>query len=751
MFDDIGWGLNTALNGGYHAHAGYTTGSLASVDGSYQKLVTSDQNGGGTVITARYAYGDGNVVVSGSTDGAGFNWGGFTWGGVKHSIFHYLYGMSNVAPAQPGILWEDNGHYYESVPVAGGITWPQANDAANAMSYDNDEGHWYAHLVTVTSADENQFIVDNFTAAIAGIYWIGGHQTAHDNEPAGGWSWVTGEAWSYTNWAASEPNNMNGNESFLHFWNANAGWNDLGNQGLGGFVVEWELQDPSAPEITLSSSALNFGDVLVGTDSDLTLSISNEGDADLNVSNVSVAGSGFSTDFGGAFTVAPGGSYDVTVTFSPNATGNYSGSVTVSSDDEDEASLNVSLTGTGVAPEIAVAPTSLAFGEVALFGEAQLTFDVTNEGSANLNVSGMNVSGGDFAVDFGGAFALSAGSSQTFTVTYSADTYGAVTGSIDILSDDADESVVTVSLSGTAIAPIITVDPASLDFGTNEFRRDVADLTFDVCNEGNTGGTVNDVVVTGANFSSDFGGSFDLAPGECQTITVSFEALVVGAANGSVAVESNDPVNGTANVTLAANVVWVPSATLLDRLCERVHALQAGGFLNRGQANSLCVKTDNAERHLLRNQPRQAISMLTAFRNEVASFISTGVLSAANGQPLITEANFIASLIAEFGTAAGNGSEAKAAVIPTELVLNAGYPNPFNATSIVRFGMPEAGRVEMSLFDMTGREVSRLVSGTVQAGYHSITIDGNSLRAGMYIVRLSALGETQTSGITYIK
>src|SRR5262249_27254398 len=67
--------------------------------------------------------------------------------------------------------------------------------------------------------DELKFILNDVSDAQAGgTHWIGGYQDrgAPDySEPAGGWRWVTGGKWDYTNWNGGEPNNYAGGEDFL--------------------------------------------------------------------------------------------------------------------------------------------------------------------------------------------------------------------------------------------------------------------------------------------------------------------------------------------------------------------------------------------------------------------------------------------------------------------------------------------------------------------------------------------------------
>lgn len=146
------------------------------------------------------------------------------------------------------IQWASNGHYYEVVNGPG--SWDSARTAAAAMSYGGVNGH----LVTITSAQENQWLTTTFGATQLHTHWIGAVQTAGSIEPSGGWAWITGEPWGFTNWWGSEPNNFGGNEDvmlFDHGVTANGkGWNDITrNVGFAsGFVVEYDVPIQNVPE-----------------------------------------------------------------------------------------------------------------------------------------------------------------------------------------------------------------------------------------------------------------------------------------------------------------------------------------------------------------------------------------------------------------------------------------------------------------------------------------------------------------------
>ncbi|MEL6190778.1 MAG: choice-of-anchor D domain-containing protein, partial [Bacteroidota bacterium] len=96
-------------------------------------------------------------------------------------------------------------------------------------------------------------------------------------------------------------------------------------------------------------SPLAFGDVFVNNCSIQTLTVSNVGGTDLSVSSAALSGSGdFSILSGGApFTVTGGGTHDIEILFTPTTEGLAEATLTIASDDPDESSVEVAITGNG--------------------------------------------------------------------------------------------------------------------------------------------------------------------------------------------------------------------------------------------------------------------------------------------------------------------------------------------------------------------------------------------------------------------
>ncbi len=74
--------------------------------------------------------------------------------------------------------------------------------------------------------------------------------------------------------------------------------------------------------------------------------------------------------------------------------------------------------------------------------------------------------------------------------------------------------------------------------------------------------------------------------------------------------------------------------------------------------------------------------------------------------------------------------------IPASLELAQNFPNPFNPSTTIRFGLPRTGFVSVKLYDVLGREVGTLLEGTFGAGSHDVTFRADGLASGVYFYRL---------------
>ena len=98
------------------------------------------------------------------------------------------------------------------------------------------------------------------------------------------------------------------------------------------------------------------------------------------------------------------------------------------------------------------------------------------------------------------------------------------------------------------------------------------------------------------------------------------------------------------------------------------------------------------------------------------------------------------------GVAAAPGAGA-----PGEVLMRQNYPNPFNPATTIEYGLPQASRVRLIVYNTLGQEVARLVDAVENAGYHRATFDGSALASGVYFCRLAAGSFVRTSRMLLVR
>jgi len=76
--------------------------------------------------------------------------------------------------------------------------------------------------------------------------------------------------------------------------------------------------------------------------------------------------------------------------------------------------------------------------------------------------------------------------------------------------------------------------------------------------------------------------------------------------------------------------------------------------------------------------------------------------------------------------------------LPTEYSINQNFPNPFNPSTKIQYGLPEYSLVTIKIFDLLGREVMTLVNEIKNAGRYEVTFKGENFSSGIYYYRIKA-------------
>ncbi|MBK8552925.1 MAG: T9SS type A sorting domain-containing protein [Ignavibacteria bacterium] len=70
--------------------------------------------------------------------------------------------------------------------------------------------------------------------------------------------------------------------------------------------------------------------------------------------------------------------------------------------------------------------------------------------------------------------------------------------------------------------------------------------------------------------------------------------------------------------------------------------------------------------------------------------------------------------------------------------LGQNYPNPFNPVTKIDFDIPMNSKISLIVYDVSGREIKKLVNEIKEAGYYSVNFDGTNLASGVYLYKLEA-------------
>jgi Abnormal spindle-like microcephaly-assoc'd, ASPM-SPD-2-Hydin len=258
-----------------------------------------------------------------------------------------------------------------------------------------------------------------------------------------------------------------------------------------------------APAIQVTPSPFDFGNHKVGAppaDSQ-TFTVTNIGNADLDITGTTVQGSAFSpgtTNTCSGTTLTPNHSCAVAVQFLPGAAGLNQGTLTIISNQL--APYPVQLAGTGTVPEATV-PDAVAFA-TPLNVPLDLSVTLKNTGDAPMEVQHATLSGsGEFTNTGGGncgSATLAPDQSCSAQIRFLPTAGGDVNGTVSFV-DDAPNSPQQVPITGTVLVPGIDPSPTSLAFGdvTDGHLSPSAQVT--ITNTGKADLHISSVVLGGLN------------------------------------------------------------------------------------------------------------------------------------------------------------------------------------------------------------------------------------------------------------
>lgn len=488
------------------------------------------------------------------------------------------------------------------------------------------------------------------------------------------------------------------------------------------------------PNITVAPLSLDFGDVNINTTSDLTVTITNDGTADLLVSDLSTTNAVFSVVSPATpVTVVPQASEIVTVRFSPTAVGAQSGNLDITSDDPDQGVVSVTLAGNGVEPppdvaDISVSPLSVDFGQVVVGDSSDAVVTISNVGTQVLTVSDLATTNGVFSV-IGPAtpFDVAANTgTQDVTVRFRPTVEVVENGDFNITSNDPDEGVVTVTLTGEGIpAPVagaaFRINAGGSDFTDSNgdlFVADKAFVTGDFGFQNGTSGSTNigisgttdDALYQSFREGDPFSYLFDNLAADDYQVTLFFTEPRSPRAGGRVF-----DVSAEGTVVLNDFDIFVAAGTRFAADTETFTVNVTDGQLNLD------------------------FTSVSGRLDPIVSAIAVVGLGTAQPQLAASQAEFSPKPML---------TQLQTSQVPDRFELQQNYPNPFNPETLIRYSIPTAMTVRLTVYNVLGQQVASLVDAFQEAGDFSVKWNGkdgagNKVPSGVYVYQLKGEGFVQ--------
>lgn len=128
-------------------------------------------------------------------------------------------------------------------------------------------------------------------------------------------------------------------------------------------------------------------------------------------------------------------------------------------------------------------------------------------------------------------------------------------------------------------------------------------------------------------------------------------------------------------------------------------------------------------------RPEQVSQFGTGFFRDIYAYNDSIVWAGGNGKIIFTE------------TGGQVNVQQISMEVPTKFVLHQNYPNPFNSVTIIEYELRQSANIELSIYDMTGREIKSLVSSNQGYGTYRVSFDASNLAGGVYLYNLKVNGE----------
>lgn len=333
--------------------------------------------------------------------------------------------------------------------------------------------------------------------------------------------------------------------------------NDLDESALVVSVQGVGITTPK-PNISVSPSVLEFGDVTLGESLTKSFYIYNDGSAVLQISNIASNRTQFTIL--DRYDVPTGGMTQIRVKFIPDVLGLVEGKITITSNDPDEPSKQIAVRGKGVSPpssHIRISPTSIDFGDVQVTRSLTKELKIYNDGTTTLTISNITTNNDQFIPIFISTISISPSNYASVSIRFAPGSVGIKSATISIGNNDPDTPLKTLLVQGkgfTVSVPDIDIVPTTLDFDEVEINQSVVS-GFYIHNKGNDILQISNIVSNNSQFSI-IASSTSIEPDYMAPVAVRFSPTSIGSKTAKITITSNDLDEPTVDVMVYGDGIY---------------------------------------------------------------------------------------------------------------------------------------------------------------------------------------------------
>jgi hypothetical protein len=343
------------------------------------------------------------------------------------------------------------------------------------------------------------------------------------------------------------------------------------------------------PILKISSHSLEFKSEKVGEISSLILEISNEGNRDLIISEITSNNPLFSVQQTN-FIVAQGAMKEIVVEFQTDGIGNFEGELTIISNGGDQ---NISLLGNTPAEAVGI-PIGIDFGKVLVETSKDTSITISNSGGDTLLLE-IQSSAPQILKINPSSIQIPSGDSLSIAFSFHPQSQIQYNETLTISSNDPNIQNQVIPFSGLGVKenPIIGVSISNLDF-TDTPLGDIDSRTFSIENIGTSPLEITEILVDSDHFTVAPSSIASMDPGTKVIMEVNFIPASEGIQSGMLTFTSNDPDQGEIQIELSGYGLSEGPVSLDFNLADGDQGRRIGGYATPGKEFQLQINVEDS-------------------------------------------------------------------------------------------------------------------------------------------------------------